>query len=231
MKNYSSYTGRQFKLAVSLFTGLLSISLLVLLLSVILTQQGCMNRPYVRIERLPELHTTGDAWTTRDIIRKVEDLFIARGYPPPNVEADDRVYAIVEHESMLDLIDYTRRFQMSFGQTSMNPSILTWTREQFDCDNFANLMASVAHLAGLKAGRHGAGQLMVGVIHVRQLEDFGGVLGSPNSAHALNFFCSEEGIFVFEPQGTGNRSHSGQIKIVDALDYPNAKGVYKISFR
>lgn len=118
----------------------------------------------------------------------------------------DAKYIKVDHQWMLETIQELMELKKYFK--------IKFTEESWDCDNFANAAVVVTNLVAsyseLKA------QVLVGRIDVRQEYDWAGVKAG---YHALCFFVSEKGIFVFEPQdGT----------VIDIQHYPNKDYIYKV---
>jgi len=128
-----------------------------------------------------------------------------------SVTSHDRNYVLVDHDWMLELIKWWESLKWSIG--------LTYTKEGFDCDNFAKLLSSIAYLsAGLTDTEYNA-QLLLGTISVYNKKSFGGIRGG-DDAHMLNFFVSNKGIFILEPQ-------SGSV--IEYSKYPNIKWIYNVA--
>ena len=121
--------------------------------------------------------------------------------------SQDENYVIVDHEWMLDFIAWWDRLKFLFN--------INYVEEGFDCDNFADFISIVADFSNRKI----RAELLIGSISVKQNKPFGGE--PAGGYHALNFFVSDKGIFILEPQG--------KLSSVIELDkYPNKASIYKI---
>jgi hypothetical protein len=124
-----------------------------------------------------------------------------------NMILSDSQYVKVDHQWMLETIAELQKLRQYFK--------VKFVDESFDCDNFASLSISLVNLVAsyseLKA------QVLVGRIDVLNKKTFANV--PAGGGHALNFFVSEKGIFIFEPQnGT----------VIDLQHYPNKDYIFRV---
>jgi hypothetical protein len=121
--------------------------------------------------------------------------------------SQDSKYVVVDHDWMLEFVDWWNRVKFLFG--------IKYVAEGFDCDNFSDFVSIAADFSN----RDIQAELLIGSIQVQQKYAFGGVPSGGN--HALNFFVSNKGIFVLEPQG-------GSSVIIELDKYPNKTTIYQI---
>ena len=158
------------------------------------------NYTFRKLRMMPNTNTS--YINMRDIQKFIKDK------APKNCDIiiSDEKYVKVDHQWMLETIQQLMELKQYFK--------IKFTEEAFDCDNFANTAVVVTNIVAsyseLKA------QVLVGRIDVRQEISWGGIR---DGYHALCFFVSEKGIFIFEPQ-------NGQV--IDIQRYPNKNTIYRI---
>jgi hypothetical protein len=176
---------------------------------------GCQPKTdTIEIPILPTLEVAKDeagqpiiisSWdASRHIAVLVEKYDAA--YTPDFLKQDGQ-YAVVDHEWMMEFIDWWDKTKFLFG--------ISYLEQGFDCDNFADFISIIADFTNksIKA------ELFIGSISVYQKAGFGFV--PAGGRHALNFFVSDKGIFVLEPQGSRST-------IIELDKYPNKTTIYKI---
>jgi hypothetical protein len=155
---------------------------------------------------LPELKPAGPTITADQFQEELREAF-------PNLRSYkillvDRTFQPVDHDSALDLIDFSSEF---YRRTPK----FRFTNEGNDCDNFSRRFLSFADLAGGYAFK---GQLAFVKIYVEQKHSWARV--PAGGAHSLTALRTSEGIIVYEPQGR---------RYICADDYPNRDYVFQVN--
>lgn len=166
----------------------------------------------ITLPAFPALPTTSDSrlLSRREIesfiFSKANELQLVRY---PSIEMFDNEYIIMDHDWMKSMMDWWESFKFAYN--------IRYEAETFDCDDFARTLVTFCNLAMIAHNKPKA-QPVIGTISVRSEQPFAGVKARGN--HQLNFFVSNKGIFVLEPQNS---------KIVELDKYPNITSIYKIT--
>lgn len=166
----------------------------------------------------PGLDSNGNPiiYTREQVISHIKNVLVPKVNPAiiTDIEANDAKYVLVDHDWMISLIDWWSKFKWIVG--------VEYKNESFDCDNFARFLSSIAMLTSdITSSYKIPAQLMLGTISVFQKEPFGRVDAS-GGTHMLNFFVSEKGIFILEPQSNFFISYD---------KYPNVRWIYQVGFK
>lgn len=121
---------------------------------------------------------------------------------------DDKRYIVVDYDWMVDILNWWDTIKFNFN--------VSYRSESFDCDNFAKFLNSVAGFTN----QYDA-EIMGGTIIVNQVYKFGGV--PSGGSHMLNFFVTNKGTFIVEPQGKIST-------VVEVSKYPNVKYIREVRF-
>jgi hypothetical protein len=148
-------------------------------------------------------------------------------------DIEDTQYSIPTHETIISLLKWAAvQRDHALPRNGQNR---VYQSQTGDCDNFARWAVFGADLGALR-GRL-SGQVLVSRFNVMQLNAFGQV--PAGGAHALNWFASDRGIWVFEPQSFPASGSIAQVakwesgvgsRLIPVNDYPNLDGVYYVKF-
>lgn len=148
--------------------------------------------------------------TKREIRKTIEEIRAIHGHTIEyEVYSQDGEYVVVDHEWMLELIKWWDNLKYTMD--------IKYLKQGFDCDNFAAFLSIVADFSNQSV----QAEILIGSVSVFQHNKFGFV--PAGNKHALNFFVSDRGIFILEPQGP--RSSISELE-----KYPNLKSIYFIKF-
>jgi len=117
-------------------------------------------------------------------------------------------------------IDYYffRKFNSWFENFVFQNGIMSLgeNKQSLDCDNHALLYKSTMAISSYKSG--GSEELAIGVVVVRQVNEFAGIPATGNF-HMLNLAFTNKGWYIFEPQTN---------EFVKLEDYPNQEYIQYI---
>jgi len=133
--------------------------------------------------------------------------------PKAKVDLSDAQFVAVNHEWAQELTGWAWDAVRTLSARTDNGRL--FHGDTFDCDKFAKAFSLAAELS---AGRKiSDAQVLVGRIYVNQVFAFGGV--PAGGAHALNFYVSDRGIYIVEPQTS---------KSCPLAEYPNRATIYAV---
>ena len=121
-------------------------------------------------------------------------------------------HAVIHADWLEPLLDWYADLLFRFG--------LYYERNEWDCENYAQMLASLASVQSTRAGYKGL-NMPVGWITVRPLRPWANVPGATDATHALNLIRTHRGFYVIEPQN-GAR--------VALADYPNRDQILSAFF-
>lgn len=153
------------------------------------------------LTRPPALRFTGKTMSGN----QARSLARVHGYQVEGLH--DGAYAQIEAESAVEVALWLKRLMWDIGYD--------YRSESRDCDNFARAFRV---LPDLFADDAGAAQAAVFGLAVKMSEPFAGVT---DGYHALNIIWTDQGWFVFEPQGVDLVYQSYET-------WPNRGGILKV---
>lgn len=169
---------------------------------------GCAGTAPATLAPLPVWRAASATVEQFDVIDAV-----AKIAPTARVDTSDAKFSPVSHEWAMQLVAWSHNAVQALSVRTDSGRL--YAVDTFDCDKFAKAFSLAAELS---AGRKMSGaQVLVGRIFVEQRHPFGGV--SAGGYHALNFFVSERGVYVVEPQTA---------KTSPLSEYPNKQFVYSV---
>lgn len=172
---------------------------------------ACVPTQGIMVSPLPVWQAPASTATHVDQFDVVDA--VARYASKARVDTSDSQFTVVHHEWAMQLVSWS--FNFAGAMSSRTDTGRLYAPETFDCDKFAKAFSLAAELS---AGRKLSGaQVLVGRIYVQQINAFGGVPAGGN--HALNFFVSEKGVYIVEPQ-TG--------RVSPLSEYPNRSTIYSV---
>ena len=201
---------------------LFSLLLVVLYASGCSTLQVCLDTP-------PALEQAGVV-THSEIAKGLSQLVANMNVQFGPVE--DVTYSIPTHDSIVAILKWA-----AIQRDTILPKRngMVFVSEKADCDNFARWAVFGADLGAMQGELDG--QVLVSRFNVDQVVMFGGV--PAGGRHALNWFASDKGVFVFEPQSYPEKGSIAQVakwksgvgsELIRVYDYPNFNYVYFIKF-
>ena len=155
------------------------------------TEAVMVRNPYHRVAvrigdelriRLPQKAKVYGLLTRSETLDEIETLL-----PNADINLADMRFAVLDHDSWVDLQLWTKRFLADVGYR--------YVGDRRDCNAHARIMRTAFDLLG---SMDLPGSPMAGGIYAHMDEPFAGVA---DSYHALNLSRTDRGGFVSEPQG------------------------------